>query len=217
MGAAGGPFISTCSGTPSSVSTVSGRPRSSPSSSADAGSPRPRSRATAIRSAATTAPAPATVAPATTPAAPVTRRQLAMLPSRCLPSGTCSARPAQGAAQAGRHLPRALPLCGGCRNTIALMCYSRVASGRPPAESGHDLIGDRPEGVGPFLGGRLARVAGPEQDDLVPLQGGLAPEIHDELVHAHGAGDLPAPPPHVHFRPPKRVARDAFRVAQRHQ
>ncbi len=47
-----------------------------------------------------------------------------------------------------------------------LICYSRVASGRPPAEPGHDLIGDRPQGVGPVLGRGLARVAGPEQHDL---------------------------------------------------
>src|SRR4249919_127256 len=79
-GTADGPFSSTCSATPSSVSTVSGRPRSLPNGSVDSGSLRPRIRATAIRSAATMAPTPAAVAPAITPAAPVTRRQLAIGP-----------------------------------------------------------------------------------------------------------------------------------------
>src|SRR5439155_11598353 len=89
------------------------------------------------------------------------------------------------------------PLCGGCRNAprylgartgpgIPAVCYSRVASGGPPAEPDHDLIGDRAEGVRPVLGGGLARVTGPEQHHLVPLLGGLLAEVHDELVHAHG-------------------------------
>src|SRR5262249_40229911 len=89
-----------------------------------------------------------------------------------------------------------MQLRGGRRDTgIVLICYSRVASGRPAAEPGHDLIGDRSQRVGPVLGGGLARVAGPEQHDLVPLLGGLRPEVHHELVHAHRPRRPPAPSP----------------------
>src|SRR5215470_2366035 len=113
---------------------------------------------------------------------------------------------------------RPIQLRRGRRDTgIVLICYFRVASGRPPAEPGHDLIGDRPQRVGPVLGGGLARVTGPEQDHLVPLPGGLAAEVHHELVHAHGAAYRPAPSPHEHLGHAERAARDAVRVAERHQ
>src|SRR5215475_1051272 len=93
---------------------------------------------------------------------------------------------------------------------IVLICYSNLASGGPAAETGHDLVRDRAQGVGPVLGGGFARIADAEQHDLVSHPRGLVPEIHDELVHAHGAGDRPAPATDVHFGEPERTARDAL-------
>ena len=43
----------------------------------------------------------------------------------------------------------------------------RVGSRDPGADCGGDLVGDRGEGLAPFLGGRLAVVAGTEQGHLV--------------------------------------------------
>src|SRR5450755_452048 len=164
-GASSGPLTSACSGTPSSVSTAIGRPRSCPNRSPAAGSGRSRSLPTAIFSAASRTPAPAAAAPTATPPTLVSRRHLAMCP----------------------------PVDGTRR--ILGRGYPTVASRDVAREPGHDLIGDRPQRIRPFLRGRLPRVAGPEDDDLVARLGRPVTEIDDGLVHVHRAGDrVPAPP-----------------------
>src|SRR5215472_14896405 len=205
IGAVSGPLISTCSGTPSSARTVSSRPRSEPNGSSP-GSIRPRRRFSAIFSAAKSAPAPAAVAPTTRPAAPVIRRQLAIGPPATCRARTCRRR---STSQTSRGCPR------HARN--AALCYSRVASRETAAEPGGDLIADGVQGVGPVLRGRLAVVTGPEQQHLVAFRGGLGPEVHHELVHGHGAGDEPAPPPGVDLDQAGGVPRYALRIAERNQ
>src|SRR5579859_4898750 len=97
------------------------------------------------------------------------------------------------------------------------LCYFLVASRQPPAEPGGDLVADGAQHLGPVLRGRLAMVTRAEQQHLVALLSGLGPEVHDELVHGHRAGDEPPPAPGVHLDQPGRVPRHALRVAQRYQ
>src|SRR5580692_9155347 len=150
-GASSGPLISTCSGTPSSASTVRAWPRSWPSSSPAARSGRSRSRPTAIFSAAMTAPAPAASTPTASPPTLVSCCHLAMRPPARLILGF-----------PGR-------------------CYPSVASRDLAGEAGHDLIRQRAQGVGPLLGRRLAAGARAEQDDLVPSLGGQVTQVQDGL------------------------------------
>src|SRR5215471_3712693 len=211
-GAVSGPLISTCSATPSSASTVRSRPRRVPNGSSPGGWPVPlRIRLTAYRSAATSAPAPAAVAPTTRPAAPVIRRQLAIGPPAacCFASGRCATRGARSGCRSPPSPPR--------RARAVLLCYSEVASWYSPAEAGGDLVGDRAYRVGPVLGRRLARIARPEQQYLVPFSSGFRAEVNHEHVHGHRARDEPAPAPGIDLDQAGRVPRHAFGVAHRNE
>src|SRR5262249_7036276 len=92
---------------------------------------------------------------------------------------------------------------------------SNVASPEPAAEPGSDLVRDRARRLGPVLRGRLTRITGPEQHHFIAFGHGLAAEIHHEMVHAHRAGDPPAPPPRLHLGRPGRAARHPLRVSHR--
>src|SRR6185437_11310634 len=158
-GASSGPLISAYSGTPSSASTVSGRPRSWPSGSSASGSGRSRRRPTAIFSAAITTPMPAAAAPTARPLALVSRSHLFI-----------------GPPVNGEHL-------------ILDRCYPGVASWNLAREPRDDLVGHGAERVRPLLGGRLPRVAGAEQDHLVARLHGQVADVDDGVVHVDGAGD----------------------------
>src|ERR1700722_1458078 len=187
-GASSGPATSACSGTPSSASTVSGRPRSWPSGSSAAGSGRSRSRPTAIFSAAITAPTPAAAAPTARPPALVSRSHLLIGP------------PVDGEHAANPILPG---------------CYPGVAPRNLAGEPGHDLVGQGAEGVGPLLRGGLARVAGPEQDHLVVGLGGQVADVDHHVVHVDGAGDGEPPAAHLHLRGAGGEPGHALVVAER--
>src|SRR4029450_12208079 len=76
---------------------------------------------------------------------------------------------------------------------------SDIASGDAgAAETGHNLVVDGAGGAGPVVGGRVARVARPEQDHLVAFGDCGVAHIHDELVHADAAGDLVPLPVDLH-------------------
>ncbi len=197
---AGGSSISTCSGTPSSASTVSGRPRSWPRS------PAPRSRAAPGSGRSRSARPPrrrrprAATAPAASPATPVIRRQVAIAPPCRAPW------PGDPPAARGQACgPVTVPDSPAPGRLTVLVCYSTVSSGYPAGKVGHDLVGDRAQGVRPLLGRGLTGVPRAEQHHLVAGLGRLGPEVDHGQVHADRAGDAPAaargPAPRPRRRP----------------
>ena len=202
-GASSGPSISAYSGTPSSASTVRPRPRSWPNGSSSSGSSCSRSQADHHllggddRSRA--------------------RRDRRAghqpgHPGDPPPVGHQLSRPVLPSAAAGSAAE------SGRRGSVRGVCYSRVASGHPAAEPRHDVIGQRAERVGPLLGGRLARIARPEQHHLVARdhaarrrsrpRSGSCTRV-PEIVHRFPAG--------LHLRGISGVPRNPLRVPERHQ
>ena len=131
---------------------------------------------------------------------------------------TMPAAPAAAASPAApTTVPKIRPLMLiGCLPRVVVVAVD-VAPDEPAADAGHDLVADGADGLRPVLGGRLAAVAGAEEDDLGAGRRQLAVEVDDDLVHADPAADRAQRVLDPHRRGVAGRAGDAVAVPGRHE
>src|ERR1700722_15519817 len=153
-----------------------------------------------------TAPTPAAATPVARPATLVSRRHLAIgspvhgplaVPPGAVAPGTgvpSTGVPSSGVPSSG--VPGSgVPGTGAPSTSAPGRSYPRVGSWHLTGETGHYLVGDRAEFVGPFLRRRLALIPRAENQNLVTLLGEMIAEVQHEVIEVDGAGDRHPPSP----------------------